>query len=125
MAGMAPPQQVRTARVYDARSAGEGRRVLVDRLWPRGIPKDDDRHDLWLRDVAPSNELRRWYGHREEAYDEFRERYLQELEEPERAGALDELRRLVRQGPVTLVTATKELDLSHLAVLIEVLQADR
>jgi uncharacterized protein YeaO (DUF488 family) len=125
MAGMAPSRQVRTARVYDARSAGEGTRVLVDRLWPRGIPKEDDRHDVWLRDVAPSNELRRWYGHREEVFDEFRERYLQELEDPERAEALGELRRLVVEGPVTLVTATKEINLSHLAVLSEVLQTDR
>lgn len=121
MASMAP---VRTARVYDDRSPEDGTRVLVDRLWPRGLRKDDERLDVWLKDVAPSHELRRWYGHREEAYGEFRERYLQELETPDRAAALDELRRLVAEGPVTLVTSTKEIHLSHLAVLTELLGPD-
>lgn len=121
MAGMARSRQVRTARVYDARSPVDGTRVLVDRLWPRGMAKDDGRHDVWLRQIAPSNELRRWYGHREEVFGEFRDRYLQELDEPERAEALDELRRLVDEGPVTLVTATTEVRLSHLVVLAEVL----
>lgn len=118
---MSGSPRIGTARVYDARSAGEGTRVLVDRLWPRGMSKEDERLDVWLKDVAPSNELRTWYRHREEAFEEFRERYLQELEEPERAEALDELRGLVDDGPVTLVTATKEVRLSHLVVLAEVL----
>lgn len=116
------PAPVRTARVYDDRSPEDGTRVLVDRLWPRGLRKDDDRLDVWLKDIAPSTGLRRWYGHREDAYEEFRERYRQELAEPERAEALDELQGLVQEGPVTLVTSTREVRLSHLAVLAEVLE---
>ena len=113
---------VRTRRVYDEVADDDGQRVLVDRLWPRGVRKDDPRVGRWLRAVAPSDELRRWYGHREEAYDEFRRRYLGELTEPDAAAALDELRALAA-GPVTLVTATRDVALSHAAVLAEALEA--
>jgi len=108
---------VRLARVYDAPSPGDGRRVLVDRLWPRGVRKDDPRVDEWLRDVAPSNELRKWYGHDPSLFEEFAGRYRAELTEPTGAQALESLRRLVESGPVTLVTATREPAISHLAVL--------
>ncbi|KNX38037.1 DUF488 domain-containing protein [Luteipulveratus halotolerans] len=112
---------IRTARVYDDRTADDGRRLLVDRLWPRGIRKDDPRIDEWVKEVAPSNDLRRWYGHEPERFKEFRRRYEHELAAPERAAALDDLRRQADEGPVTLVTATNELDRSHLAVLADLL----
>lgn len=114
---MASEQRVRLARVYAEPEPGEGQRVLVDRLWPRGLRKDDPRIGRWLPEVAPSTELRRWYGHAPERYGEFVRRYTAELDAPAGAEALDELRGIVRAGPVVLVTATKEVELSHLSVL--------
>lgn len=110
---------VRTARVYDRPSSGH--RVLVDRLWPRGVRKDDAPFDEWLRDVAPSNELRHWYAHDPGRFDEFAARYRAELAEPAAAAALDRLRAAAAEGSLVLVTATREVELSHLAVLAEVL----
>lgn len=116
-----PGRDVRVGRVYDAPSPDDGRRVLVDRLWPRGVRKDDPRIDGWLRNVAPSNELRRWYGHEPSLFEEFSRRYEEELTGPEQAAALRTLRELVESGPVTLVTATREPGISHLAVLARLL----
>lgn len=116
---------VRTARVYDAVQSDAGTRVLVDRLWPRGMRKSDVRVGRWLKDVSPSSELRRWYGHDPSRVEEFARRYAAELARPDAAAALDELRGLVAAGPVTLVTAAKELHLSHLSVLIAMLDGAR
>lgn len=116
---MAEKNRVRLARVYQEPDPDEGDRVLVDRLWPRGIRKTDPRVGRWLPAVAPSTELRRWYDHTAQRYDEFVARYLDELQSGEAAAALDELRGLVAAGPVTLVTATRELELSHLTALAE------
>lgn len=110
-------RSVRLARVYEQPGPDEGQRVLVDRLWPRGLRKTDPRVGRWLPDVAPSTELRHWYDHRPERYDEFVQRYTAELETPAEAAAFDELRAICDDGPITLVTATRELDLSHLRVL--------
>jgi uncharacterized protein YeaO (DUF488 family) len=109
------------ARVYDDPSPDEGRRILVDRLWPRGFRKDDPRVGTWLKDVAPSNELRGWYNHQRERFDEFAARYRKELQGSE---ALDELRKLAKQGVVTLVTATRDVQGSHVAVLATLLKRD-
>jgi uncharacterized protein YeaO (DUF488 family) len=113
---------IRARRVYDAPSADDGARVLVDRVWPRGLRKDAARLDDWAKDVAPSTELRTWYGHDPAKFDEFRRRYLAELTEPGRAQALTRLRALAAAGPVTLLTATRELDISQAAVLAGVLR---
>ncbi|WKG05371.1 DUF488 domain-containing protein [Mycolicibacterium sp. HK-90] len=118
---MAGKSRVRLARVYDDPEPDEGDRVLVDRLWPRGLKKTDPRVGRWLPAVAPSTELRHWYGHKPERYDEFVARYTEELQSGPEAEALDELRALVGQGPVTLVTATREVELSHLTVLARLL----
>jgi uncharacterized protein YeaO (DUF488 family) len=112
---------LRTARVYEEPGARDGTRVLVDRLWPRGLTKEAAHVDVWLKDVAPSNELRRWYNHEPERFAEFRTRYLTELAQPEHAPALDELRGWVAAGPVTLLTSSRHLEISHLAVLTELL----
>jgi uncharacterized protein YeaO (DUF488 family) len=106
--------RIRLARVYDDPSHDDGQRILVDRLWPRGFRKDDPRVGTWFKDVAPSKELREWYNHRPERFDEFAARYREELQGSE---ALDELRKLTRRGVVTLVTATREVQGSHAAVL--------
>lgn len=112
---------IEVARVYDPPSDEDGTRVLVDRLWPRGFRKDDPRVGRWLPAVAPSTELRRWYSHRQERFDEFVARYTAELENDTAAGALDELRGFLRKGPVVLVTATRDLDRSNAAVLRDLL----
>lgn len=113
---------VRIARVYDEPANG-GEFVLVDRLWPRGLRKDDPRIDRWVKDVAPSTELRKWYAHEPARQAEFTERYRAELADGEAAEALANLRTLTKSGKVTLVTATKDLDLSHLPVLQELLHS--
>ncbi len=112
---------VRVKRVYEDEADGDGKRVLVDRLWPRGISKD--RADLfeWCKDVAPSTELRTWYGHDREKYPEFVRRYREELAEPAAAAALADLRTLTEQGPVTLLTASKAEDISQAHVLAALL----
>jgi uncharacterized protein YeaO (DUF488 family) len=109
--------QVQVRRVYDAPEASDGRRVLVDRLWPRGLTKAAAHVDEWLKAVAPSDELRRWYGHAPARYEEFLRRYGNELQEPERARALLQLRELAATGPVTLLTASGDLEHSQAAEL--------
>ena len=113
---------IRVRRVYDAAEPRDGTRVLVDRVWPRGLRKDAARLDDWAKDVAPSTDLRKWYGHDPAKFGEFRRRYTAELARPEAAGALGRLRDLARQGPVTLLTATRDVDISQAAVLAELLR---
>lgn len=108
---------IEVARIYDPPSDQEGIRVLVDRLWPRGFRKNDPRVGRWLPAVAPSTELRRWYAHQPERFSEFVARYTAELKTGKGAEALAELRGLLGDGPVVLVTATRDLDGSNAAVL--------
>ncbi len=110
---------VRTARVYDAPGPDDGTRVLVDRLWPRGLSKDKAHVDVWLKDIAPSKELRGWYGHDPAKYEEFVRRYRAELAQDDHAEALSKLRSLLKGGQVTLLTATKDLSLSQVTVLAD------
>jgi uncharacterized protein YeaO (DUF488 family) len=119
---MAPTAAVRIRRVYDAPRRDDGQRVLVDRLWPRGLAKDAAAMDEWLKAVAPSNELRGWYGHDTARFGEFSRRCTGELSDPGRAAALAHLRDLARSGPLTLLTATRDLEHSQAAVLADHLQ---
>jgi uncharacterized protein YeaO (DUF488 family) len=116
---MVMKRQIRTARIYEDIGPDDGQRVLVDRIWPRGIRKDDPRVGIWRKDVAPSKELREWYHHQPERFDEFAARYEAELSGN---SALDELGRLAERGVVTLVTATREVEGSHAAVLAKLLK---
>ena len=100
---------IRAARVYDAAGPDDGTRVLVDRLWPRGLSKDRARVDVWLKDIAPSKELRKWYAHDPAKHQEFVRRYRAELGQDDHAEALTQLRSLLDESPVTLLTATKDL----------------
>jgi uncharacterized protein YeaO (DUF488 family) len=109
---------IRLARVYDDPSPDDGRRILVDRLWPRGFRKDDPRVGTWFKDIAPSKDLREWYNHQPERLEEFAARYREELQGSE---TLDELRKLTKSGVVTLVTATRDVQGSHAAVLAALL----
>lgn len=113
---------IRVRRVYDEPSPEDGARVLVDRIWPRGMRKDAARLDEWAKDVAPSAELRTWYQHDPAKFDEFRRRYTAELAEPGAREALNRIRTLAADRPVTLLTATKDLDLSQAAVLAGLLR---
>lgn len=110
-------QEVMVRRAYDEQTAGDGVRVLVDRLWPRGISKERAHLDEWCKEVSPSPELRNWYAHDPDRFAEFTSRYEAELDEPERAEALQHLRELAGQGTLTLITATKRADISEAAVL--------
>jgi uncharacterized protein YeaO (DUF488 family) len=117
-ARVAGRHSIGVARVYDA-DGGGGFRVLVDRLWPRGIGKADAPFDEWLKDVAPSTELRRWYGHDVDRFDEFARRYREELRKPPTANAVDRLVDIARLRAVTLLTATRDVEHSAARVLEE------
>ena len=116
---------VRVRRIYDKPNASDGTRVLVDRVWPRGLRKEEARIDTWHKQVAPSTELRRWYDHDPDRFEEFARRYRDELAEPERAEALSELREWCDRGTVTLLTASRDVEISQAAVLAELLRDDR
>jgi uncharacterized protein YeaO (DUF488 family) len=113
---------VRVRRVYDEPEPGDGTRVLVDRIWPRGLTKDKARLDLWLKQVAPSTELRKWYRHDPERFEEFGRRYREELEDAERAQALEHLRELTGSGTLTLLTATRHAEISEAEVLADLIR---
>lgn len=108
-------------RVYDEPAASDGRRVLVERLWPRGLSKARACIDLWLKEIAPSPELRTWFGHDPEKWDEFRHRYEVELASGEAQKALCTLRDLAGQGPLTLVFAARDAQHTNALVLYELL----
>ncbi|MET8979592.1 DUF488 family protein [Streptomyces sp. NPDC004539] len=112
---------VRVRRVYDPAEPDDGLRVLVDRLWPRGLTKEAARIDEWPKAMTPSTELRRWYHAGEGSYEEFARRYEAELTAPEAARLLEQVREWAARGPVTLLTSAKEPGSSHAAVLARVL----
>ncbi|MCQ9180014.1 DUF488 family protein [Streptomyces sp. IBSBF 2953] len=116
---------VRVRRVYDPPEPEDGVRVLVDRLWPRGVSKEAARVDEWPKGLTPSAELRRWYHAGEGTYEEFARRYEAELAGSEPSELLDHVRDLAGWGPVTLLTSAKVPEQSHTAVLVRLLEADR
>lgn len=111
-------------RAYEPASPDDGYRVLVERLWPRGLSRERAKLDAWSKDLAPSDELRRWYHHVPAKWDEFRERYRQELAAPGRQEALADLADRARAGTVTLVFASKASDISNAAALMEFFDGD-
>lgn len=112
----------RMKRAYSAASQADGKRVLVDRLWPRGVGREEAALDLWPIDVTPSNELRKWlHAHRDE-YAEFEARYNAELDGDAQQAALAEVRALHAKHTVTLITAAKDVEHSHVPVLLKRLQ---
>ena len=113
---------IRLKRVYQPHSASDGTRILIDRLWPRGVTKKAAAIDHWFRDLAPSTELRQWFGHDFDRWKEFRRRYTSELKH--KGAEIDELRRLVRQGPVTLVFAARDEEHNDAVVLRRFLLGD-
>jgi len=110
---------LKTKRVYDVASEDDGFRVLVDRLWPRGMTKDRVGANAWMKELAPSTELRKWFKHEAPKWTEFKQRYFQELDQ--NLGALDELRQAIKKGPVTLLYSAQNKERNHAVALIEFL----
>ena len=108
-------------RVYDPPAPSDEMRILIDRLWPRGLSRSDARVDVWARALAPSDELRRWFAHQPERFDEFRRRYTDELRE--HADEVADLRRRARGGTVTLVYAARDTEHSNAAVLAPIIRS--
>lgn len=107
-------ETIRLKRVYEPPTEDDGTRILVERLWPRGVSKVKAAIDLWLKEIAPSAELRKWYGHDSARWDEFRRRYEAELDQ--KGDRLDDLKKRLKEGPVTFVYAAK--DESHNSALV-------
>lgn len=110
-------------RIYDVPEPGEGTRILVDRLWPRGLSKERARVDLWLKEIAPSNDLRRWYHHERDKWPEFRARYFAELDAVPDAVAV--LRERLKAGTVVLLYGSREPEYNNARALKEYLEHDR
>jgi uncharacterized protein YeaO (DUF488 family) len=116
--------KIRVGRVYDEPTPRDGARVLVDRLWPRGLTKAQAALDEWCKQVAPSTALRSWYGHDPQRFPEFRRRYRDELAGTEQAAALAHLRQLARGRTLTLLTASKDVAISEATVLAELIEEE-
>jgi uncharacterized protein YeaO (DUF488 family) len=108
-------------RVYDPPSRADGARILVDRLWPRGIKKEDAHVEKWMRELGPSNELRQFFGHDPARWREFHKRYLAELKRPEAKALLTELEKIAGNGTLTLVYGAKDHEHNQAVVLKELL----
>lgn len=115
--------KLQTKRAYDASGKSDGTRILVYRLWPRGLSRDKAAIDLWLKEIAPSTELRQWYAHQPERWPEFRRRYFAELDH--RPEAIAELRAAAGKGTATLLYAAKDTELNNAQALLEYLQSRR
>jgi uncharacterized protein YeaO (DUF488 family) len=113
-------KMVKIKRIYDPVSRDDGRRMLVDRLWPRGLRKEDARIDEWLKEIAPSNELRRWFGHDPAKWQQFRKKYSAEL--ADKSELLEKLRAEARKGMITLLFAAKDVTHNNAVVLKELIE---
>jgi uncharacterized protein YeaO (DUF488 family) len=111
---------VRAKRAYDPAEDGDGYRILIDHIWPRGISRERARLDDWARELAPSDELRKWFDHVPERFEEFRSRYRDEL--TNKRGRIEELRRRAREGTLTIVYAARDREHSNAAVLAELVR---
>jgi uncharacterized protein YeaO (DUF488 family) len=115
---------VTVERVYDHPGPEDSVRVLVDRLWPRGLRKDAFHYDDWVKDLAPSTDLRKWYSHDTALFAEFRDRYIEELTSPGGRAAIEQLDTLADGRPLVLLTATRDVEHSGAEVLAEHLRGE-
>lgn len=113
--------RIKIKRVYDAPEDADGTRVLVDRLWPRGLTKEKAQVDLWLKEIAPSTELRKWFGHDPKKWAGFKDRYAAELKL--HGGPLSTLRQEAARGPVTLLYAARDEEHNEAVILQQLLQS--
>lgn len=111
---------VKTKRVYDPASRDDGKRILIDRLWPRGIKKEDAKIDEWLRDIAPSTELRKWFAHDPAKWPEFKKKYISELKK--KSELVGKLRAEAKKGTITLLFAAKDVEHDNAVVLRELIE---
>lgn len=114
---------IRIERIYDNPKTNNSFRILVDRLWPRGLSKDKTRIDLWQKDIAPSNTLRKWFGHDEKKWDEFKRKYFKELDKKSNSEVVDEIIRMAKEySSITLLYGTKEERFNNAVALKEYLE---
>ncbi len=114
---------LQTKRIYNRPSRGDGLRVLVDRIWPRGVKKQDAQIDQWLKELAPTPELRKWFNHEPEKWDDFKQRYFHELDR--HRGTVEELAKKTRRGQVTLLFGAKDTEHNNAVALEEYLKHRR
>jgi uncharacterized protein YeaO (DUF488 family) len=113
-------KQIILHRIYDKSITPEGIRVLIDRLWPRGIKKEEANIDYWFKEVAPSSELRKWFGHKPERFEEFRLKYVQELRnDEEKCQKVDDICQMLAEDNVILLYGAKNIEKNHAVVLKE------
>lgn len=111
---------IKIKRVYESPSANDGLRILVDRLWPRGLSKEQAHIDSWYKEIAPSNELRTWFGHKPELFEEFSKKYTEELENQK--SFLKEIKTLAQKKQVTLLYSAKDTEFNNAVVLKKILE---
>jgi uncharacterized protein YeaO (DUF488 family) len=109
-------------RAYEAKTSGDGKRIYVDRLWPRGLSKDDAGFDEWLKEVSPSDELRKWFGHEPDKFAEFKRKYAKELSAPDKQPVLRRIGNLADQGDITLIYSARDTEHNNAVVLAEVVR---
>lgn len=110
---------IRIKRVYDPPERGDGRRILIDRLWPRGLKKEELKLDEWLKEIAPSNELRKWFSHDPRKYKEFKKKYAKELEG--KSEILAKIKTEAKKGPLTILFSAKDAEHNNATALKELL----
>ena len=114
---------IQIKRIYEPPQKDDGYRILVDRLWPRGISKEKAKIDLWLKEIAPSNELRKWFGHNDDKWEEFKKKYAEELKEKDKQEPLKKISQLEREkGIITLLFSAKDNEHNNAIALIELLK---
>ncbi|MCF6410805.1 DUF488 domain-containing protein [Pseudalkalibacillus salsuginis] len=114
--------EIQLKRIYESKSEKDGQRILIDRVWPRGISKEKADLDVWLKEIAPSTDLRKWFGHVPERFEKFKEQYKKELDhDEEKQEAVEKLRSYLNQGKVTLLYSAKNEKHNHAIVLKEYL----
>jgi len=112
-------------RAYEPVESTDGKRILIDRLWPRGVSKSEAHIDEWLNDLAPSTELRTWFGHDPQKWEEFKRKYTKELSSPDKARLLEDIARRARRETITLIYGAKDTEHSDVKVLEELLRRNR
>lgn len=110
---------IKIKRVYDPAEPGDGKRILIDRLWPRGLKKEDLKMDEWLKEIAPSDQLRKWFSHDPKKYEEFKKRYAKELED--KSGILTRIKTEAKKGTVTILFSAKDTEHNNATALRELL----
>jgi len=113
---------LKTKRAYEPAEPSDGRRILIDRLWPRGVSKTEARIDVWLKDLAPSTELREWFGHDPEKWEEFKKRYRKELSAPEKTRLIEDIAQHARHNDITLIYSAKDTEHNDVRVLEELIE---